>query len=124
MEKMREEFEKWLCNEYEWGEGALASSEFHGEAVTGYYISGDHIYYGQSCADCLFWAWRGWQASRAAIEITLPQKVVIEAAGKDIPDYADWPDGYNTGIDACAKALVDIGLNVRCADETNIPAQG
>ncbi len=95
MEKMREEFEAWL-------KGTGQNPPY--ATKRGY--------------------WEIWKASRMAIEITLPAKEVIKAEYTSIPDYADWPDGYNAGIDVCAKVLVDIGLKVRCADETNIPAQG
>lgn len=68
----REQFEAWLCDTYGWGEGALDSAFYQGDYVTGYYIGGDYIYDGFSCNDPLFWVWRGWQASREAVEIELP----------------------------------------------------
>lgn len=60
----REEFEKEMCNEYLWFGEALELAHFHGDGATGYYTGGGYIYDGTSCAEALFWAWRGWQASK------------------------------------------------------------
>ncbi|HAO1322227.1 TPA: hypothetical protein IHD35_000546 [Escherichia coli] len=60
----REEFEKEMCNEYLWFGEALELAHFHGDDATGYYTGGGYIYDGTSCAEALFWAWRGWQASK------------------------------------------------------------
>lgn len=59
----REEFEAWLSSEYPWGNEALDKAFFSGNDDNGYYTGGDFIYDGSSCADGLFWAWRGWQES-------------------------------------------------------------
>ena len=59
----REEFEAWLSREYPWGNEALDKAFFSGNDDNGYYTGGDFIYDGSSCADALFWAWRGWQDS-------------------------------------------------------------
>lgn len=59
----REEFEAWLSREYPWGNEALDKAFFSGNDDNGYYTGGDFIYDGSSCADALFWAWRGWQES-------------------------------------------------------------
>lgn len=59
----REEFEAWLSSEYPWGNEALDKAFFSGNDDNGYYTGGDFIYDGSSCADALFWAWRGWQES-------------------------------------------------------------
>jgi len=64
----REKFEAFLVSEYEWGNDALNAANFHGDDATGYYTGGDFIYDGQSCSECLFWAWRGWQAAELAAE--------------------------------------------------------
>lgn len=68
----REQFEKVMSNEYEWFSEAIACAIFCGDDVTGYYVGGNYIYHGNSCSEALFWLWRGWQASCAAIEIELP----------------------------------------------------
>ncbi|HEI0612155.1 TPA: hypothetical protein SIF59_004032 [Escherichia coli] len=68
----REQFEAFLVGEYEWANDTLNAAQFHGDDVTGYYTGGDFFYDGQSCSECLFWAWRGWQA---AITIQLRQGV-------------------------------------------------
>ncbi len=59
----REQFEAWLSSEYPWGNEALDKAFFSGNDDNGYYTGGDFIYDGSSCADALFWAWRGWQES-------------------------------------------------------------
>lgn len=45
-----------------------------------------------------------WQASRAAIEIELPDKVMVED---------DFDIGHNYAIDYCADAINDAGLTVK-----------
>ncbi len=51
--------------------------------------------------DMLFTAW---QASRAAIEIELPDKVMVED---------EFDIGHNWGIDYCADAIRAAGLTVK-----------
>lgn len=70
----REQFEKEMSDKYEWFSDAIACANFCGDDVDGYYVGGDYIYHGTSCSEALFWLWRGWQASRAAIEIELPNQ--------------------------------------------------
>ncbi|WP_354689311.1 hypothetical protein [Citrobacter portucalensis] len=72
----REKFEAFLVSEYEWGNDALNAANFHGDDATGYYTGGDFIYDGQSCSECLFWAWRGWQAAELASEQKLTDMAV------------------------------------------------
>lgn len=67
----REQFEEEMSDKYEWFSDAIACADFCGDD-DGYYVGGDYIYHGTSCSEALFWLWRGWQASRAAIEIELP----------------------------------------------------
>lgn len=69
----REQFEAFLVGEYEWANDTLNAAQFHGDDVTGYYTGGDFIYDGQSCSECLFWAWRGWQAASKASEQQLSE---------------------------------------------------
>ena len=45
-----------------------------------------------------------WQASRAAIEIELPDKVMVED---------DFDNGHNCAIDYCADAIHAAGLTVK-----------
>lgn len=108
MEKMREEFEAWLCNTYEWAEETLAAAEFHSSDKDAYYVGGDYIYDGQSCAECLFWAWRGWQASRAAIEIVLPSLKQTESGERYV-----WSDGVWNFSQDTVQILREAGLKVR-----------
>ena len=74
----REQFEKEMSDKYEWFSDAIACADFCGDDDDGYYVGGDYIYHGTSCSEALFWLWRGWQASRAAIEIELPEWYVCE----------------------------------------------
>lgn len=75
MKSSREQFEEEMSDKYEWFSDAIACAYFCGEDDDGYYVGGDYIYHGTSCSEALFWLWRGWQASRAAIEIELPEIV-------------------------------------------------
>ena len=70
----REQFEEEMSDKYEWFSEAIACADFCGDDDDGYYVGGDYIYHGTSCSEALFWLWRGWQASRAAIEIELPNQ--------------------------------------------------
>lgn len=70
----RELFEEEMSDKYEWFIDAIACADFCGDDDDGYYVGGDYIYHGTSCSEALFWLWRGWQASRAAIEIELPEE--------------------------------------------------
>lgn len=74
MKSSREQFEEEMSDKYEWFSDAIACADFCGEDDDGYYVGGEYIYHGASCSEALFWLWRGWQASRAAIEIELPSK--------------------------------------------------
>lgn len=65
----REQFEEEMSDKYEWFSDAIACADFCGDDDDGYYVGGDYLYYGKSCSEALFWLWRGWQASRLAIEI-------------------------------------------------------
>ena len=102
----REKFEAFLVSEYEWGNDALNAANFHGDDATGYYTGRDFIYDGQSCSECLFWAWRGWQAAELASEQKLTDMAVqlanaeskcrelaVENGGlKKAADFATAPD--------------------------------
>lgn len=69
----REQFEEEMSDKYEWFSDAIACADFCGGDDDGYYVGGEYIYHGTSCSEALFWLWRGWQASREAIEIELPE---------------------------------------------------
>ena len=49
-------------------------------------------------------AWMAWQASRAAIEIELPDKIMVED---------EFDIGHNCAIDYCADAIRAAGLTVK-----------
>ncbi|MES4614209.1 hypothetical protein V2154_16705 [Ewingella sp. CoE-038-23] len=80
---MREEFEKWLCQEYEWGNDALNAAHFcDGKSPSdSYYMGGDFYFDGHSCSEALFWAWRGWQAKSIGIEVALPKEIITKDHG-------------------------------------------
>lgn len=49
-------------------------------------------------------AWSSWQASRAAVEIELDDKVMVED---------EFDKGHNCAIDYCAEAIRAAGLKVK-----------
>lgn len=49
-------------------------------------------------------AWTAWQASRAAIEIKLDDKVMVED---------EFDKGHNCAIDYCAEAIRSAGIKVK-----------
>ncbi|EPR9124858.1 hypothetical protein ACU9GQ_002018 [Cronobacter sakazakii] len=49
-------------------------------------------------------AWRAWQASRAAVEIELDDKVMVED---------EFDKGHNCAIDYCAESIRAAGLKVK-----------
>lgn len=87
----REQFEAFLISEYDWAEGALNTAIFCGDDATGHYVCGEHIYDKRDCSECLFWAWRGWQAASKASEQQLAA-VVAENAG--LKSAFDKPQAY------------------------------
>lgn len=84
----REQFEEEMSDKYEWFGDAIACADFCGDDDDGCYVGGDYIYHGTSCSEALFWLWRGWQASRAAIEIELPEPCSPGDFCVDIPAQA------------------------------------
>lgn len=54
-----------------------------------------------------------WQASRAAVEVDLPDKQFISEEDVLIPDEVDWPDGFNTALEQCAEAIRAAGIKVK-----------
>ena len=117
MDKNREAFEKWLCETYSWGNETLNEAHFcdgsgflKGKpASDSYYRGGDFYYDGRSCAEPLFWAWMGWQASRQAIEVELNG----DACHSD--DYFD--DGYRIATEAAEEAITSLGIRVKGNEE-------
>lgn len=100
----REQFEAWLICEYPWAIDALNMAFYQGDEETGYYTGGDFIYDGSSCSEALFWAWRGWQASREAVEVELPEPhahVIWVQAGNAPDDYWDDVEISRSEQDKC-----------------------
>lgn len=58
-------------------------------------------------------AWSAWQASRAAIVVELPETQQINEADINIPDEADWPDGFNVALEQCADVIRAAGIIVK-----------
>ncbi len=52
-------------------------------------------------------AWRAWQASRSAIEVTTPWLC------GDGENDNEWTQGYNDGVMATEKAIISAGLKVK-----------
>jgi len=49
-------------------------------------------------------AWIAWKASRAAIEVELPDKVFVED---------EFDNGHNCAIGYCAESITSLGLKVK-----------
>ncbi|WP_159282182.1 hypothetical protein [Rahnella variigena] len=56
---------------------------------------------------------KAWTASRAAIEIEPPELQVIPDEESDIPDFSDWPMGFNEGVKASIKAITSHGIRIK-----------
>lgn len=122
----REEFEKEMCNEYLWFGEALELAHFHGDGATGYYTGGGYIYDGTSCAEALFWAWRGWQASKTKsqsqltalttqLESVVAENAALKAFGDKLDDMHNDLNGEGTGIQgraevACQQVALDAAM--------------
>lgn len=48
--------------------------------------------------------WEAWQASRAVIEVDLPEKVMVED---------EYDRGHNYGIEYCEEAIMASGLSIK-----------
>ena len=57
------------------------------------------------------WAWKAWQASRAAIEIECPEKREREAFSTDFEDGVTF--GYNDAISECEGRIRAAGVKVK-----------
>lgn len=98
----REEFEAWLSREYPWGNEALDKAFFSGNDDNGYYTGGDFIYDGSSCADALFWAWRGWQESHKQTEAK------CAALAAELKQSQIDAGCYKKGMEASNERLVQV----------------
>lgn len=90
------------------------SFDKHLDLLLGMYNHGtdeepDIDYYSLAARD----AWKWWQASRSSVVVTLPEKSYIPESDKLYPDLADWPNGYNSGIDDSASAIRAAGITVK-----------
>lgn len=106
----REQFEAWLIREYPWAIDALNMAFFQGDEETGYYTGGDFTYDGSSCSEALFWAWRGWQASREAVEVELPQEANCRFK---YPEAVAHCDGFNDALEQCTDAILTAGIKIK-----------
>ncbi len=68
---------------------------------------------GQYASTSVNMAWEGWQASREALAVDLPDKQFISEEDVLIPDEVDWPDGFNTALEQCAEAIRAAGIKVK-----------
>ena len=85
MEESRKQFEEWFSDK---GKYPKATEKLKGE----YLLASARA------------AWDGWQASRAAIEIKLDDKVMVED---------EFDKGHNGAIEYCAEAIRSVGLKVK-----------
>lgn len=88
MKNSREQFEEWF-DEYTFSAPGRCRTLRSGNG-----------YRNVACQE----QWEAWQASRAAIEIELPDKVMVED---------DFDNGHNCAIDYCADAIHAAGLTVK-----------
>ena len=90
-EKMREEFEAWICGL--WPGVSISRNPDNAAMFAGSYRD-----------ERAHMAWKAWQASRAAIEVDLP------------PEWApvsERDDGANEMREHCASAIESLGLKVK-----------
>ena len=81
---MREEFEKWCTNQCNYTLSKTAGGTYRSMRTN--------------------LAFKVWTASRAAIEIELPDKLIEE-------DYYD--GGYNCAIKYCSQAITSHGIRIK-----------
>ena len=91
MKSSREQFEEWYSK-------ASGLCDMDLESEFNVDDNGEYIYSGARDA------WAAWQASRAAIEVELPDKVMVED---------EFDNGHNCAIDYCADAIRAAGLTVK-----------
>lgn len=99
----REQFEEEMSNKYEWFIDAIACADFCGDDDDGYYVGGDYLYYGKSCSEALFWLWRGWQASRAAIDVDIENPVSWRTFYPDTEEEVS--RAHSESNELCAKRI-------------------
>ncbi|NPW01846.1 hypothetical protein [Pseudomonas aeruginosa] len=89
---MREEFEAWASSHFvDVGSGNPLKKGPNGNY--GFYVVAT--------------AWKAWKASRAALRVELPEKMVHERNF-----YSAEYEAYNNAIDDCAEALQQAGIEV------------
>ena len=93
-EKMREEFEAWYLGKFCGGQERLFRC-----------VNADQVYY----FDGVQSKWDAWQASRAAIEVKLPQEKTARGNGEKVAaDLA-----FNDAVEYCRDAIESLGLKVK-----------
>lgn len=92
-EKMRDEFEAWYLDKFCGGQARLFRC-----------VNADQIYYFAEVQS----RWDAWQASRAAIEVELPE---LHTVAPD--DDKKWHGCRNSTIRTCARAIELVGLRVK-----------
>lgn len=81
MDESRKQFEEWFMEKHDIAAGVL-----------------------NYCHDAVSMSWSAWAASRAAIEIKLDDKVMVED---------EFDKGHNCAIDYCAEAIRTAGIKVK-----------
>lgn len=90
MDESRKAFESWIAN--------TTNSDLHRGIMLDRRESGAYSHLATQNK------WEAWQASRAAIEIKLDDKVMVED---------EFDKGHNCAIDYCAKAIRAAGIKVK-----------
>ncbi|EOC0414996.1 hypothetical protein ACI00F_003793 [Cronobacter dublinensis] len=91
MDKSREQFEYWYWNEF-------GQFEEDGWPECFAFEEGEYRRLGTRMS------WAAWQASRAAVEVELDDKVMVED---------EFDKGHNCAIDYCAESIRAAGLKVK-----------
>lgn len=93
-EKMREEFEAWICGL--WPGVSISRNPDNAAMFAGSYRD-----------ERVHMAWKAWQASRAAIEVELP------SAYQNPPPYACYEGGWNDMRGEAVDNIESLGLKVK-----------
>lgn len=98
-------FEKWLKDEYTWGAEALDQCRWQpfGKG-DGYYICNERY-------DFLHFMFVAWAASRAEIEIELPEEKPYKH--NSYPEARAQDDGFNDALSECITIITSHGIRIK-----------
>lgn len=101
MDESRMQFEEWAGHRY--GEDELQIKPDEDELGEYFNEYENHLVQGE---------WEAWQASRQAIEITIPDKISkhnTNANGRVVPEA----ENYDEAIQDCAEAILAAGVKLK-----------